>query len=60
MSDTTELPAGVGWARSGDLVIGRVLVVEDGEKRPVATLRLSLEQAAEVALQLLGVIRGSQ
>lgn len=53
------VPTGIAWSRSGDTVTGRVIAqYPDGGRERLATITYTLEQAAQVAAQLLDAIGG--
>ena len=52
---------GIEWKSHGDLVSGRVLAVgDDGEPFEILSITYTIEQAAQVAGQLIDAIGGKQ
>lgn len=55
------IPTGIAWQRRGDEIVGVVLVQHpDGTRERIATVTYTLEQAAQVAGQLLGSLGGAR
>lgn len=55
------IPTGIAWSRDGDNIVGRVIAqYPDGTRERVATVTYTLEQAAQVAGQLLGSLGGAR
>ncbi len=55
----TEAPTGIAWSRDGEHVVGRVILQQsDGSRETLATVRYTLDQAAQVAMHLLDAIGG--
>ena len=56
---TAERPTGIKWSRTGDTVTGTVIVVNaNGSQSEVATVRYTLEQAAQMTTQLISALGG--
>ncbi|QOV99544.1 hypothetical protein [Rhodococcus pyridinivorans] len=58
---TTEVPVGINWRREGNQVVGTVIAVPaPGQHETLATVRYTLDQAAEVVGHLIEAIGGKR